>query len=50
MRFGFAIARAVDEVRGGMLRHMSEGVAQLPDHLKNPPSYFSDRCPEESPV
>lgn len=34
--FRFAIARAVDEVRGGMLRRMSEGVAQLPDHLKNP--------------
>jgi glycerol-3-phosphate acyltransferase PlsX len=33
--FRFAIARAVDEVRGGMLRRMSEGVAQLPDHLKN---------------
>jgi len=36
--FRFAIARAVDEVRGGMLGRMSEGVAQLPDHLKNPPS------------
>jgi glycerol-3-phosphate acyltransferase PlsX len=34
--FRFAIARAVEEVRGGMLRRMSEGVAQLPDHLKNP--------------
>jgi glycerol-3-phosphate acyltransferase PlsX len=34
--FRFAIARAVDEVRGGMLRRMSEGVAQLPGHLKNP--------------
>jgi glycerol-3-phosphate acyltransferase PlsX len=33
--FRFAIARAVDEVRGGMLRRMSEGVAQLPHHLKN---------------
>ncbi|MDN5837070.1 MAG: hypothetical protein L0H12_06910, partial [Nitrosospira sp.] len=28
--FGFAIARAVDEVRGGMLRHISERVAALP--------------------
>ena len=36
--FRFAIARAVEEVRGGMLGRMSEGVAQLPDHLKNPPS------------
>jgi len=36
--FRFAIARAVEEVRGGMLARMSEGVAQLPDHLKNPPS------------
>ncbi len=36
--FRFAIARAVDEVRGGMLGRMSEGVAQLPHHLKNPPS------------
>jgi phosphate acyltransferase len=36
--FRFAIARAVDEVRGGMLGRMSEGVAQLPDHLKNLPS------------
>jgi glycerol-3-phosphate acyltransferase PlsX len=34
--FRFAIARAVEEVRGGMLRRMSEGVAQLPDHLKKP--------------
>jgi glycerol-3-phosphate acyltransferase PlsX len=33
--FRFAIARAVEEVRGGMLRRMSDGVAQLPDHLKN---------------
>ena len=37
--FGFAIARAVDEVRGGMLRHISERVAQLPHHFKNSPSY-----------
>jgi len=36
--FRFAIARAVDEVRGGMLGRMSEGVTQLPNHLKNPPS------------
>jgi glycerol-3-phosphate acyltransferase PlsX len=36
--FRFAIARAVDEVRGGMLARMTEGVAQLPDHLKNLPS------------
>ena len=34
--FRFAIARAVDEVRGGMLCRLSEGVAQLPDHVKNP--------------
>jgi glycerol-3-phosphate acyltransferase PlsX len=37
--FGFAIARAVDEVRGGMLRHISERVAQLPHHFKNSSSY-----------
>lgn len=38
--FGFAIARAADEVRGGMLRHISEGVAQLA-HARNSPSYSS---------
>jgi glycerol-3-phosphate acyltransferase PlsX len=36
--FRFAITRAVEEVRGGMLRRMSDGVAQLPDHLKNVPA------------
>jgi glycerol-3-phosphate acyltransferase PlsX len=29
----------VDEVRGGMLRHISERVAQLPHHFKNSSSY-----------
>jgi glycerol-3-phosphate acyltransferase PlsX len=36
--FRFAITRAVEEVRGEMLRRMSDGVAQLPDHLKNSPA------------
>ncbi len=40
--FGFAIARAVEEVRGGMLRHISERVAELPHHPKDPSSYS---CP-----
>ncbi|HET7062388.1 MAG TPA: phosphate acyltransferase PlsX [Nitrosospira sp.] len=31
--FGFAIARAVEEVRGGMLHHIRERIAQLPHHL-----------------
>ena len=33
--FGFAIERAVDEVRGGMLRRISERVAELSDHSKS---------------
>ncbi len=37
--FGFAIARAVDEVRSGMLNHISERVAQLPYHPENSSSY-----------
>jgi phosphate acyltransferase len=37
--FGFAIARAVDEVRSGMLNHISERVAQLPHHPENSSSY-----------
>jgi glycerol-3-phosphate acyltransferase PlsX len=37
--FGFAIARAVDEVRSGMLNHISERVAQLPAHPADSPSY-----------
>jgi glycerol-3-phosphate acyltransferase PlsX len=37
--FTFAIARAVDEVRSGMLRHLSERVAELPHQPENPPSY-----------
>jgi glycerol-3-phosphate acyltransferase PlsX len=37
--FGFAIARAVEEVRGGMLRHISEQIAQLPHHAPGSPSY-----------
>lgn len=32
--FGCAIARAVDEVSGGMLRHISERVAQLQHHSR----------------
>ncbi|WP_090881167.1 phosphate acyltransferase PlsX [Nitrosovibrio sp. Nv6] len=47
--FGFAIARAVDEVRGGMLRHISERVAQLPHPGKNPDKY-SPPLTEESPA
>jgi glycerol-3-phosphate acyltransferase PlsX len=47
--FGFAIARAVDEVRGGMLHHISERVAQLPHHSKNSSSY-SQPLAEESPA
>jgi phosphate acyltransferase len=37
--FGFAIARAVEEVRGGMLHHISERIAQLPHHPLNSPVY-----------
>lgn len=33
--FGFAIERAVDEVRGGMLRRISERVAELSDRSKS---------------
>jgi phosphate acyltransferase len=40
--FCAAIKRATDEVRGGMLRHISEHVAELQHHIKknkiNPPS------------
>ena len=46
--FGFAIARAVDEVRGGMLRHISESVAQLPHHPENPSSYPRTLAEEKS--
>jgi glycerol-3-phosphate acyltransferase PlsX len=37
--FGFAIGRAVDEVRSGMLNHISERVAQLPAHPADSSSY-----------
>lgn len=37
--FGFAIARAVEEVRGGMLHHISERIAQLPPHAPNSAVY-----------
>ncbi len=47
--FGFAIARAVDEVRGGMLHHISERVAQLPHSSKNSSSYPQSLA-EESPA
>jgi glycerol-3-phosphate acyltransferase PlsX len=47
--FGFAIARAVDEVRGGMLRHISERVAQLP-HQSMSSSSYTQSLAEESPV
>jgi glycerol-3-phosphate acyltransferase PlsX len=47
--FGFAIARAVDEVRGGMLRHISERVAQLP-HQSMSSSSYTRSLAEESPV
>jgi phosphate acyltransferase len=47
--FGFAIARAVDEVRGGMLRHISESMAGLPHHARSPSSY-SQPLPEERPA
>ncbi|SEN45020.1 phosphate:acyl-[acyl carrier protein] acyltransferase [Nitrosospira multiformis] len=47
--FGFAIARAVDEVRGGMLRHISERVAQL-SHQSMQSSSYRRSLPEESPV
>lgn len=47
--FGFAIERAVDEVRGGMLEHISARVAQLPHHSKNGSSY-SQPLAEESPA
>jgi glycerol-3-phosphate acyltransferase PlsX len=38
--FGFAIARAVDEVSGGMLRHISERVAQLQSHSRKASSHL----------
>ena len=47
--FTFAIARAVDEVRGGMLRHLSERVAELPHHPESLSSY-SRSIPEEHPT
>jgi phosphate acyltransferase len=47
--FGFAIARAVDEVRGGMLRHIRERVAELPRSPKSPTSY-PPPLPEERPA
>ncbi|MDQ3185650.1 MAG: phosphate acyltransferase, partial [Pseudomonadota bacterium] len=47
--FGFAIARAVDEVRGGMLRHLSERVAELP-HLPKSSLPYSSPLPEERPA
>lgn len=37
--FGCAIGRAVDEVSGGMLRHISERVAQLQHHSRKMPSH-----------
>ncbi len=37
--FGCAIGRAVDEVSGGMLRHISERVAQLQHHSRKTPSH-----------
>jgi glycerol-3-phosphate acyltransferase PlsX len=47
--FGFAIARAVDEVRGGMLRHISESVAELSHHARGQSSYPRP-LPEERPA
>ncbi|HEX7234882.1 MAG TPA: phosphate acyltransferase PlsX [Nitrosospira sp.] len=38
--FGFALARAVDEVSGGMLRHISERVAQLQSHSRKASSHL----------
>jgi glycerol-3-phosphate acyltransferase PlsX len=38
--FRFAIARAVDEVSGGMLRHISERVAQLQSHSRKASSHL----------
>ena len=35
--FGFAIKRAADEVRGGMLRRISERVAELSHHSQSAP-------------
>mgnify|MGYP003460813263 FL=1 len=35
--FGFAIKRAADEVRGGMLRRISERVAEFPHHSQTSP-------------
>ena len=37
--FNFAIERAVNEVRGGMLQHISERVAVLQRHSQNPSSH-----------
>jgi glycerol-3-phosphate acyltransferase PlsX len=44
--FGCAIARAVDEVSGGMLRHISERVAQLQHHSRKAPSHLQS-LPED---
>jgi glycerol-3-phosphate acyltransferase PlsX len=38
--FGFALARAVDEVSGGMLRHISERVAQMQSHSRKASSHL----------
>ena len=43
--FGFAIKRAFEEVRGGMLNKISEHMLELPHHLKNQSS-----CSQPSPT
>ncbi|WP_074631669.1 MULTISPECIES: phosphate acyltransferase PlsX [Nitrosospira] len=47
--FTFAIARAVDEVRGGMLRHLSARAAKLP-HQPESLSSYPRSMPEEHPT
>jgi phosphate acyltransferase len=47
--FGFAITRAVEEVRGGMLRHISERVANLSQPSRALSSYRRS-IPEDRPA
>ncbi|MEE9579703.1 MAG: phosphate acyltransferase PlsX [Nitrosomonadaceae bacterium] len=45
--FGFAIKRAVEEVRGGMLNKISEHILELPHHSKNQPSLSQSSSKED---
>jgi len=45
--FGFAIEQAMQEVRGGMLRHISEHMAELPHHAHIVPAAPVSAHPKE---